>query len=160
MRTVLNCPKLALLLGCILLSSSLLQSCLWVEGDSRVFVTSDPAGADVLLDGKSTGKTTPTKLNLDGILGSDHTIRLQKIGYEPEDRVVTHYTAWNTSKWNDGAPDWSTFSFPLFWTFGDIVFPFEYRYAYVPHRLHIKLFEEGTFRRPGEAESTNRVGKR
>jgi hypothetical protein len=141
---------LALLLTILVIA----PSCLWVEGDSRVFVTSDPAGADVLVDGLATGLTTPAKVDLDGLFGDDHQIRVQKVGYEAEERRVTHFRAWNTSKWNDGAPDWSTPNFPLFWTFGDLIFPFEVRYAYVPHRLHVKLFEQGTFQRAGENTGT------
>ncbi|MCB9890265.1 MAG: PEGA domain-containing protein [Planctomycetes bacterium] len=141
--------KLALLLSACLA----LPSCLWIEGDARVFVTSDPAGADILIDGRDTGLTTPAKVDLDGFFGDDHTIQVQKIGFEPEERIVTHYRAWNTSKWNDGAADWSTFAFPLFWTFGDFIFPFEVKYAYVPHQLHVKLYEQGTFRRGDATDS-------
>ena len=108
-------------------------------------MTSDPPGAKVSVDGRSTGKTTPAELELGGMLGGNHTIRIEKAGFEPEERRVTHFARFNTSKWNDGATDWSNWSFPLFWTFGDMVFPFEYRWAYVPHRVHVKLFVDGTF---------------
>lgn len=138
------------LLGAVLTA----PSCLWVEGDSRVFVTSDPAGAEIFVDGEATGLTTPSKVDLDGLIGDDHEIRIEKPGYEGETRQVTHFRAWNTSQWNDGAADWSTFAFPLFWTFGDMIFPFEVRYSYVPHRLHIKLFEQGTFRGRSDAAGT------
>ena len=143
-----------LLLPALLALVSLAPSCLWVEGDSRVFVTTEPAGADILVDGKPTGLTSPAKIDLDGLLGSDHEIRVEKVGYEAESRVVTHFRAWNASQWNDGAADYSTWAFPLFWTVGDMLFPFEVRYAYVPHRLHIKLFEQGTFQRGGDSTGT------
>ncbi|HMQ23942.1 MAG TPA: PEGA domain-containing protein, partial [Planctomycetota bacterium] len=118
--TMRNTKKLAILATLCLA----LPSCLWIEGDTRVFVTSDPAGADILVDGQDTGLTTPAKVDLDGLFGDDHRIQVQKVGFEPEERVVTHFRAWNTSKWNDGATDWSTIAFPLFWTVGDLLFPF------------------------------------
>ncbi len=135
------------------------QSCLWVEGDGRVFVTSNPQGAEVLLDGKPTGQTTPATLDLGGPFADNHVVTVRKPGFEPEDRIVSHYTKMDTSKWNDGAADYGVWSFPIFWTFGDFAFPFELRWTYVPHNLFVRLFREGTFQpKPGRtrAESGTR----
>ena len=108
-------------------------------------MSSDPLGAEIHVDGRDSGKTTPSMLDLGGILGSDHEITIIKKGFEPERRKVTHYTRFDTIKLNDGVTDYQTFPFPLWFTFGDFFFPFEVRWAYVPHNLHVKLFPEGTF---------------
>ncbi|MAE77652.1 MAG: hypothetical protein CMJ85_12380 [Planctomycetes bacterium] len=131
-----------------------LGSCLWPQGDGRVFVTSDPAGANVLVDGKPTGKTTPAIIELGGITGSDHDIAVNKRGFETETRRVTHFARFNTAKWNDGTPDLKVWAAPIFWTAGDMLFPFEVRWTYLPHNLHMKLFPEGTFKpKPGRTLS-------
>lgn len=132
-----------------------LAGCIWPEGDGRVFVTSDPPGAAVFVDGESTGKTTPAELELSGFFGDDHKILVKKRGYEPEERTVRHYRKWRTSQWYDGVVDASTPAFPVFWTVGDLLFPIEVRWAYVPHDLFIRLFPEGTFHpKPGSTVPT------
>jgi hypothetical protein len=140
----------------LLVGLSLCGGCLYPAGDSRVFVTSEPPGADVYLDGEKTGKTTPAILDLGALFGSDHEIRVKKRGFEPEQRTVYHYTVWGTSRWRDGVTILEVPPLPIFWTFGDMVTPFEVRWTYVPHNLHVKLFEEGTFLpKPGETEKTD-----
>jgi hypothetical protein len=124
-----------------------LYGCVYPAGDSRVFVTSDPPGADVMLDGEATGLTTPAILELGGACADDHRISVVKQGFEPEERRVTHYTRWRTSRWRDGAVEVGVWAFPMFWTFGDFFTPFEVRWAYVPHDLFVRLYPEGTFQR-------------
>ena len=46
----------------------------------KLVVTSDPSGADILLDGKPTGKVTPSTFELDG--DSVHELRVQKTDYK------------------------------------------------------------------------------
>ena len=89
------------------------------------------------------------------MLGGDHEIIVRKRGYEPEARTVTHYTRFGTSRWNDGISDFSTPALPLFWTFGDFVFPFEVRWTYVPHNLFVQLYPEGTFQPKPEKNATD-----
>lgn len=56
----------------------------------KLVVTSDPSGADILLDGKPTGKVTPSTFELDG--DSIHELRVQKADYKeaitPDVRVL------------------------------------------------------------------------
>ncbi len=113
-------------------------ACTWFGGDPHVLVTSQPAGAEILVDGTATGSTTPSKLDLGGYLGSDHKITLRKKGYADETRVVVHYTQAYTSRWVDG-PDLRTIDFPLWWTIGDFFTPFAVRYEYMPQSLHVVL---------------------
>jgi hypothetical protein len=121
----------------------LLGACTWFSGDSSVLVTSTPAGAEVLVDGQPSGKTTPARLDLGGMLGGDHELTIRKQGYEPETRTVFHHTSTYTSRWIDGAPEPEVWKFPFWWTLGDWFVPFGVRWAYVPHELHVVLYKEG-----------------
>ncbi|MEZ5987874.1 MAG: PEGA domain-containing protein [Planctomycetota bacterium] len=123
----------------------LLPSCVWFDGDSRVFVSSDPQGARIWIDGEDSGHTTPAALQLGALNGSDHVIRVVKRGFDPEERLVSHYTTLDTTKLNEWVGAVPDIPFPTWATFGDLLFPFEVRWVYVPHNLHVKLFPEGTF---------------
>jgi hypothetical protein len=139
------------LAACLVLLSS---ACVYSNGDGRVFVSSDPPGAEIFLDGRATQQTTPAELELGGAFGGDHRILVTKTGFEPEERIVTHFSSFDTSKWNDGAVDPTVWSFPLFWTFGDFFFPLELRWVYVPHRLFVRLYPEGTFHKQPDTVQT------
>ncbi|MDA1223487.1 MAG: PEGA domain-containing protein [Planctomycetota bacterium] len=119
-----------------------IPSCTYAEGDSRVLVTSTPAGALILVDGEDTGLTTPSMVELDGFLGDDHVVTLRKVGFDPEDREVIHHTHAYTSKWQDGT-DFRIWPLPLFWTLGDFLTPFAVKWRYVPHEFHVTLYPEG-----------------
>lgn len=134
----------------LLLLPLLCSSCLWLEADDRVFVYSDPAGAEVWLNGENTGRTTPAELELDGLMGDDHVIEVRKRGFETERRVVRHYDDLRTSQWDEAHGDLVTPAFPLWWTAGDLFFPFEIQAFYVPHDLYVRLFPKGTFQRSDE----------
>lgn len=127
----------------LLLSALLLPSCTYLSGDANVLVTSTPAGADILLNGEDTGRTTPTLLELGGIAGRSHAITVRKIGYEDEVRQVYHYTTGYTSRWIDGAVEPGVWNFPLWWTLGDFFTPFGVRWRYVPGELHVRLHRRG-----------------
>lgn len=126
----------------VLVSWLPLAACTYASGDSRVFVSSEPAGADILVDGEATGLTTPSMVDLDGFNGDDHRIGVTKLGFEREDRDVVHYTHWYTSRWIDGT-DFRIFAFPLFWTIGDFLTPFAVEWIYVPNSVHVVLHPSG-----------------
>ena len=70
----------------------LLSSCLWNSQDDRVFVYSDPAGAEVWINGDRTAaRRLRQSSSLDGLMGGDHLIEVRKAGYETERRVVRHW---------------------------------------------------------------------
>ncbi len=125
-------------------AAALLPSCTWFSGDATVLVTSEPPGARIILDGEETGQTTPSKLELGGILGGDHAITIQKQGFRDETRRVFHYTQGYTSKWIEGVSTESLPAFPMFWTAGDWFFPFGVKWVYVPHEVHVRLYAEGS----------------
>lgn len=125
------------------LAAAALCGCTWVSGDHRVLVTSEPAGARILVDGEDTGHTTPSMVDLGALLGTDHNITVRKKGFAPEERRVVHYTTAYTARWIDGAADVGLWTFPLFWPLGDWVLPVGVRYVYVPHELYVRLYREG-----------------
>ena len=116
-------------------------SCTFFSGDPYVIVTSTPAGARILVDGEDTGDTTPAKLELGGMLGSDHQIEIRKDGFVPEIRQVYHYTSAYSSRLIDAATELELLNNPVYWTFGDFFLPFGVRWRYVPHELHVVLYE-------------------
>ncbi|MEM7206064.1 MAG: PEGA domain-containing protein [Planctomycetota bacterium] len=118
--------------------------CTYLSGDTHVVVTSTPAGAEILVDGEETGRTTPAKLDMGEFSGGEHEISLRKVGFDSEVRQVFYYRQLYSSRWIDGATDVSIPTFPLFWTLGDFFTPFGYRWLYVPHELHVVLYDEGT----------------
>lgn len=118
-------------------------SCTAFSGDDRVLVTSTPPGAEILLDGQPTGRTTPSMLELGGMMGGDHLITVVKPGFDPESRRVFHYTHTQTSQWLEGATAPEIWNFPFWWTTGDFLLPFAVKWTYVPHELHLKLYREG-----------------
>ncbi|PIE22220.1 MAG: hypothetical protein CSA62_13580 [Planctomycetota bacterium] len=135
-------------LGWLLLLLPLcLSSCLWLSAKDRVFVYSDPAGGEVWVDGINTGKTTPAELELGGLMGGDHLIEVRKEGYETERRIAKHWDDFRTSQWDEGHPDLVTPAFPLWWTVGDLFFPFAIESFYVPSDLYVRLFPQGTFQK-------------
>lgn len=118
-------------------------SCTYFSGDSRVLVTSDPAGAQILVDGSATGYWTPHYVDLAGLFGGNHEITLRKRGFEDETRTVYQYDTAYTSRWLDGGDTDTFFSAPLFWTIGDFMTPFAVRWQYVPQKLFVTLYPEG-----------------
>lgn len=117
------------------------SACTWWTSAEHVMVTSDPLGARIAVDGVDTGRTTPARLQIGGNFGRDHVIDLVLPGHRPARRTVYQYTEGYTSKWIDGAYDPTMPPLPLFWTDGDLLFPFGIRGALVPD-LHVKLYRD------------------
>ncbi len=59
-----------------------------VTATATVSIESDPAGAKIILNGKNTGKKTPSTLKNLGI-GKNYTVRLEKQNYEPFTKEIT-----------------------------------------------------------------------
>jgi hypothetical protein len=135
--------RLARHLVLLLLACSTI-GCTVFTGNSRVLVTSEPAGAEILVDGKPTGRTTPSLVKLGGIFGGDREITVRKTGYEPETRPVTQWTTTESSRWIDAASsDLSLIAFPVFWTLREVFLPFTVRWQYVPQELYVRLYPIG-----------------
>ena len=124
-----------------------MSACTW-QSDSRVFLTTDPPGADVAIDGIETGQTTPVILDLDAVVPGGHTVTVRKNGFGDQTRTVLHHKALYGSRWEDGAATEAIKAMPLFWTFGDAFAPFAVRWQYEPHELHVKLYKNGEWVTP------------
>lgn len=116
--------------------------CTWFESTDSVLITSDPAGARVLIDGTDMQCTTPTMLHIGGSFGYDHVLTLQKRGYRDEQRLLSQFTEGYTSQWINGAATESEPPLPIFWTAGDLFLPFGVRSAIVPHEVYVRLYPE------------------
>ncbi len=57
------------------------------SGPCTVSVTSDPAGAEIFVDGKRTGETTPSEIS--GLSTGHHQIACSLSGYNPDARVLS-----------------------------------------------------------------------
>lgn len=131
-----NLALVATLLAC--------QACTFFGGNSRVLVTSEPPGAEILVDGEPTGKTTPALVKLGALFGSDAVITVRKTGFEPEERLLDQATTTEFSRWIDGAhSDLGLIAFPFFWTLGDFFVPFAVRWQYTPQELYVRLYPLG-----------------
>ena len=115
------------------------SACTWWSSQEHVLITSEPPGAVILVDGVATGHTTPARLPLGGNFGGDHRIVLQRNGYRPAERWLVQHTEGYSSRWRDGAYDLVMPPLPLFWTSGDLFFPFGVRGALLPAELHVQL---------------------
>jgi hypothetical protein len=122
--------------------AALLEGCVWFKGQNLVLVTTEPPGAHIFIDGHDSGRTTPASFDMAGNFGSDHDLELQKHGYRTERRHLYQYTYGYTSKWIDGAAGPDLPPLPIFWTAGDLFFPFGVHGALVPGELYVKLYRE------------------
>ena len=80
-----------------LLLSLLLTSCTFVSENYNVMVASEPPGAEILLDGLPTGRTTPAMLSMEDESSSSHVLTLRKTGFEDESRTIYYYKEGYTS---------------------------------------------------------------
>jgi hypothetical protein len=127
----------------LVLSLLLLPACTYIEGSDRVLVTSAPAGGRIAVNGLDTGWTTPRDFNLANFGSHDHLITVTKKGYEPESRQVYMHRQTRMSQWTEGAVEDLQFTWPIFWTFGDFFFPFEYSWQFVPREVFMQLYPQG-----------------
>lgn len=126
----------------ILLLAAIAGGCTWFKRNHEVLVTSDPPGAHIFLDGHDTGETTPYAFDIAGNFGTDHDLELRRQGYRPERRVLYQHTRTYMSRWLDGGGPPGLPATPLWWTAGDLVFPFGVRGAIVPGEVFVKLYRE------------------
>lgn len=129
-------PRLPLML--LLLT----PACTWWSSKERVLVASEPPGAHIWVDGEDTGKTTPATLDIGGHFGANHVLELRKKGYRPAVRRSYQYTEGYTVRWIEGALDERVPTLPIFWTTGDMFFPFGVRSAILPAEHCVVLERE------------------
>jgi len=123
-----------------------LPSCVLFRSDPRCYIFSEPPGAAVLVDGVDTGFTTPAVLE-----PGSATIGVEKDGYFSQARSVDGRISFRFPRHNDGGASVYAIAFPLFWTFEDLIFPFQVRTREHPRRLYFRLVP---LDRPDEAIAT------
>ncbi|GAB4155429.1 MAG: hypothetical protein Fur0037_23880 [Planctomycetota bacterium] len=114
-------------------------SCIWFTQREDVLVTSDPPGARIFVDGTDMQRTTPAKILVGGTFGHDHVLTLRKKGYRDETRVLSQFTEGYTAMWTHGAANETDPPMPIFWTAGDLFFPFGIRSSIVPGEVFVRL---------------------
>jgi hypothetical protein len=125
-----------------LAAATLSAGCTWFHDNPRVLITSQPAGAQILLDGHDTGETTPHVFDIASNFGSDHVIELRRTGYRPEKRRLMQFTEGFTFRLIDagGPPELP----PLlpYMSAADFFLPFGVRGALIPGEVYVKLYRE------------------
>ncbi|MEC7583107.1 MAG: PEGA domain-containing protein [Planctomycetota bacterium] len=127
----------------VLLVLALLSSgCFTIQKAQGVLITSEPAGAQIFIDGADTGNTTPSMMDLGALFGGNHILELRREGFRPARRVLYQYTEGYTSRWVDGSGGPEIPPLPLWWTFEQFFFPFGINNGIVPEELYVKLYRE------------------
>jgi hypothetical protein len=116
-----------------------LPACTWWQSGENVLISSEPLGARIVVDGMDTGETTPHRLTIGGNFGTDHLLELEKPGYHTARRRLYQHTEGYTSQWISGVYEFVMPPLPLFWTPGDMIFPFGVRGALLPAELYVQL---------------------
>ena len=125
---------LALLIPC--------TACTWFKRNQEILITSEPPGAQIWINGRETGETTPKTFDIAGNFGSDHFLELKKKGFRPEQRILYQHTRGYASRWIDSAGAPGLPPMLMAWTLGDVVFPFGVKGAIVPGEVYIKMYRE------------------
>ena len=122
-------PILAVLLAC--------TSCISIEPDPTLSISTDPPGAQVLINGVDTGFATPCMLAVeDELMQVD--IRLR--GYEPETRIVTRDPKFETRHLSEMNASSRTWPFPLYLNIHDLFnHPVREIMLLAPGRIFIRL---------------------
>ena len=102
-----------------------------------VAISSDPAGAEVWIDGSFSGRGTPCVIALDE--EEEHLIELRMQGYERARRTVVPEERWFGIPWTDGEVGAFHWRFPLFLPLGPVLTPFKRNETLWPGRVHVRL---------------------
>ncbi len=117
-----------------ILCAPLLGGCLAFRGSKKVFVFTEPEGATVTIDGRDTGLTTPAVIE-----PGSASVTVEKEGFAPQTRVTSGATHFRIPRYYDGGVSDFSIAFPLFWTFDDLIFPFQFTSHEHPRRLYFRL---------------------
>ena len=114
-------------------------ACISTDPDPTLSISTDPPGAQVLINGVDTGFATPCLLAVqDQVMLID--IRLR--GYEPEHRIVTRDPKLETRYWSEMNSSSRTWRFPLWLNIHDLFNqPVREVMLLAPGRIFIRLDE-------------------
>jgi hypothetical protein len=121
-----------------LMAAAALASC--SSTGRPVQITSDPAGAIVLINGRETGFSTPVTLDLSGSFqGPTVRVGIQLDGYETVTRVLVEGSREELVYWDDSTVFYLTGRFPLWLNGSDLLFPKTTVTGATPPRLFARL---------------------
>lgn len=127
-------PLWSLALAALLLPAGCVAPAL----EESVSVFSEPAGAEVLVDGVATGLYTPCDLELSAFRGA-RELELRKPGYASGRRSVVRRTAFELSRPSEAGAMEAPELFPLYWTATDFLLPFQFTSGIYPRKLFVRL---------------------
>lgn len=120
------------------LTVALLASCRTTP--RPVQISSDPAGAVVLINGQDSGFSTPVILDLsDSFQGPSLSVGLELDGYDSVTRVLVKGSRDQLVYWNDSQVFYLTGRFPLWLNGSDLFFPKTTLTGATPPRLFARL---------------------
>ena len=127
-------PRLAALAAIFLAAGPLLSGC--IASRRPIVLDSTPPGADVFIDGVSTGHATPCKIQL---ADKPRTVEFRLAGYETESRSWVIGERSLVVFYMDSFTNLTTWPFPLFLGAKDFFFPVKVRDGEMPNRIHVRM---------------------
>jgi hypothetical protein len=109
------------------------SGCLAFPSDERLFIESDPPGALIHIDGRSTGQVTPCVL----AITDDAEVELALQGYPNETRRVKRVTHFRPSQRAHGGVSTLGSALPTDWIMEDWIFPLKWYTRNEPTRIHV-----------------------
>ncbi len=116
------------------LASALLTGC--IAQRRPIVLDSSPPGAEVFIDGASSGHSTPCKLQL---ADKPRSIEFRLEGYKSETRDLVIGERSEVVFYMDGFTNITTFPFPLFLGGKDFFFPVKVDDGEMPSRVHVRM---------------------
>ena len=101
-----------------------------------IVLDSTPAGAEVFIDGVSTGHATPCKIQL---ADKPRTVEFRLDGYETESRSWVIGERSLVVFYMDAFTNLTTWPFPLVLGAKDFFFPVKVRDGEMPNRIHVRM---------------------
>lgn len=114
-----------------------LQGCALLAPERAVVLSTTPAGATVLVDGRNSGFVTPCQLQLD--VDEDVRIDFELPGFRRETRVLTPDAEVYAVLWHEMTVGAHTWNFPLFLSRFDAFVPVKWTEGHAPGRVHVEL---------------------
>ncbi|MEM9800112.1 MAG: PEGA domain-containing protein [Planctomycetota bacterium] len=128
----LAAPARALLTG--VAATLFLASC--VAPRRPIVLDSSPPGAEVFIDGESSGFSTPCTIQLPD---EDRTVEFRLEGYETETRSWRDGERSEVVYYMDGFTNLTSWPFPLFLGARDFFGPVKVDDGEMPHRIHVRM---------------------
>jgi len=113
-----------------------LSSCALIKREQGVAISSDPAGAQIVLDGRDSGFVTPCVLKID-----DDRVNLELVrpGYETARRRLVNVSRMDTVYWEEMSIHYNTWNFPLWLNVEDFFLPVKFKGGLQPSRVFVRL---------------------